>query len=571
MSGRRVQHLVVWGKSFQVRLYVPVDLQPVLDRKELRWSVRTREPSVAKTRALNATLAFQRLCDKLRLMKKLSVDEAREIAQAFYQKLADSYETPEPMHPADQDRYDHTQEQIVEEIVLDLGREISNQVYSGQVVTAAKAAVGQAGYDFPGDGTEAFRAICQGIARAQIEHAQYTLFRQQDLLSRYEPQDELFRGLQPAARTVMPGAQLQSIAIDEGLPLAVAIEEYKAHLAQDKNLAVTTTNEIDRYLTLMVELWGAETGVRTLTDEHVEQLYTFTRGLRSGAKQGPDGVAGMTTDDPAKRLSAKTSGKYFGHGKSFFKWMRKFGKTSVLLGEYVHPPTGNDEEPGRKPWSEDQLAEIFRSPLFAGHKSVRRLTSPGKRKSQNGLYWLFLLAFYTGMRLGEICQVRIMDVCLNEDVSHIDLTQGVSVKTKASARRIPLHPDLFHYGFDKFVLKRSKDPTKRLFFEVPLGAKGRLTQKATKLVNRYLVGIGVKPKGRSDVSFHSFRHSFRDAAVSSDVQTEIIDQLMGHAHGFKKTKYGVGAHLVALSKAVGKIDFGLPEDVRALLKANALK
>ena len=44
MSGRRVQHLVARGKSFQVRLYVPVDLQPVLDRRELRWSVRTREP-----------------------------------------------------------------------------------------------------------------------------------------------------------------------------------------------------------------------------------------------------------------------------------------------------------------------------------------------------------------------------------------------------------------------------------------------------------------------------------------------------------------------------------------------
>ena len=30
MTGRRVQHLVVRGKSFQVRLYVPADLQSVL-------------------------------------------------------------------------------------------------------------------------------------------------------------------------------------------------------------------------------------------------------------------------------------------------------------------------------------------------------------------------------------------------------------------------------------------------------------------------------------------------------------------------------------------------------------
>lgn len=47
MSGRRVQHFVVRGKSFQVRLYVPVDLQRALERKELRWSVRIRESKVA--------------------------------------------------------------------------------------------------------------------------------------------------------------------------------------------------------------------------------------------------------------------------------------------------------------------------------------------------------------------------------------------------------------------------------------------------------------------------------------------------------------------------------------------
>lgn len=48
MSGRRVQHLVERGRGFQVRLPVPVDLQQVLDRKELRWSVRTREPVLSE-------------------------------------------------------------------------------------------------------------------------------------------------------------------------------------------------------------------------------------------------------------------------------------------------------------------------------------------------------------------------------------------------------------------------------------------------------------------------------------------------------------------------------------------
>ena len=69
VSGRRVQHLVARGRGFQVRLPVPADVQCLLRRKELRWSVRTRDPKLAARRVLNATLAFHGLCDKLRRMK----------------------------------------------------------------------------------------------------------------------------------------------------------------------------------------------------------------------------------------------------------------------------------------------------------------------------------------------------------------------------------------------------------------------------------------------------------------------------------------------------------------------
>ncbi|OLF75268.1 hypothetical protein AWH62_05455 [Maricaulis sp. W15] len=45
---------------------------------------------------MNATLAFAQLCDKLRLVKGLSINDAREIAQAFYRKLAEGYRSPPP-------------------------------------------------------------------------------------------------------------------------------------------------------------------------------------------------------------------------------------------------------------------------------------------------------------------------------------------------------------------------------------------------------------------------------------------------------------------------------------------
>lgn len=65
------------------------------------------------------------------------------------------------------------------------------------------------GFQMPEPGSEAFRALCEGIARAQIENARFVLFRQGALLGNYQPQDELFQGASPQE----PSAQhLQSSA-----------------------------------------------------------------------------------------------------------------------------------------------------------------------------------------------------------------------------------------------------------------------------------------------------------------------------------------------------------------------
>lgn len=192
MSGRRVQHLVERGRGYQVRLPVPVDIQTVLGRRELRWSVQTCEPAVAKDRVLIATLAFRRLCDKLRRMKHLTVEDAREIAQAFYESLVQSYRSP----PAVADEaFDHDaghQAVLVEEFVSSLEVQVHSRDFSPAVVKTAEQRAVDGGFNPPSPGSDAFRALCEGIARAQMEHARFTLFRQRDMLTAYSPDDALF-------------------------------------------------------------------------------------------------------------------------------------------------------------------------------------------------------------------------------------------------------------------------------------------------------------------------------------------------------------------------------------------
>ena len=382
------------------------------------------------------------------------------------------------MHPADQDWLDHTQEQIVEEMVLDLGREISNQVYSAPVVTTARTVAGEAGYDFPSEGTEAFRAICQGIARAQVEHARYSLFRQQDLLKPYETQDELFRGgAKAASSSVLHVADV----IEVGLSLGEAIEKYVGAHASGPNA------------------WKSKTG------EEKE---------------------------------------------------RTFKMVQSLLG-------------ASRPFTTDELDQVFTSPLYAGFKSTNQRYLPGKIKRQDGIYWMFLLGLHTGMRAGELLQLAKSDVRLDEDVPYIDIRGDLDLKTEASVRQVPIHSDLLSYGLEGWLAARPKQAEERLFCEIKLGAAGHRTSAASKKLNGYLRRIEVKTA--RELVFHSFRHTFIDAARSSEVPKERYMEIVGHTDTSVTGGYGQGASLAALKKEMTKIEFGLSEATRTPLQSNVLK
>lgn len=99
MSRRRVQHLVRRNGTYQIRLPIPLKLQAAFDRKELRWSARTSDSRLASQRALEATLAFRRICDKLISMKGLNTDEAKMLAQRFYEELGVSSWLQKPVRP----------------------------------------------------------------------------------------------------------------------------------------------------------------------------------------------------------------------------------------------------------------------------------------------------------------------------------------------------------------------------------------------------------------------------------------------------------------------------------------
>lgn len=362
---------------------------------------------------------------------------------------------------------------------------------------------------------------------------------------------------------------MQSIAIQTDLTLADAIEAHvKAHMTGHAKWAPKTAEEKKRTFEIIKAILGTDLPITSITTDHVRTVRDFMQGLRARVELDPANPSAMQAKREADLLNPKTSAKYFGYVRALLRWLVAEGYPETEPGATIRlaTPKGGAKKAVR-PFTAEELNTIFNSPLYAGFKSKNQRHLPGAMKRQDGLYWMFLLGLHTGMREGELLQLSKSDVRVDDHVPHIDIRSDLDLKTEGSARQVPIHPDLFEYGLVAWLTQRPKIAEQRLFCEIGLGPEGHRTGAASKRLNAYLKRIGVKT-GR-DLVFHSFRHSFMDATRNSDVPYERAKQLVGHVDSSVSGGYGQGANLAALSKEMKKIDFGLADNVRALLEANA--
>jgi integrase len=138
------------------------------------------------------------------------------------------------------------------------------------------------------------------------------------------------------------------------------------------------------------------------------------------------------------------------------------------------------------------------------------------------------------MRLEEVCQLHQEDIKQVDGVYVIDVNDhdDKRLKTIASKRLVPIHPNLIDMGFLDFIKSRPKG---HLWIHLKKGRDG-YGRNLGSWFNKLIRKIGVaNPK----VSFHSFRHTFSNQLKQSDVQEERIAELLGHSNESVTTgRYG---------------------------------
>jgi integrase len=154
------------------------------------------------------------------------------------------------------------------------------------------------------------------------------------------------------------------------------------------------------------------------------------------------------------------------------------------------------------------------------------------------------MALFTGARLNELAPLTAADVITDAatDIVSInikeDQQQGRRLKTTASARLVPIHPDLTRIGFLRFVdwirsTGHEAGHEARLFPLLVPGPKGGFGEAWSKWFGRYKRGIT-----NSASVFHSFRHGFKDAARAARVSEDLHDALTGYTGSSVGRTYG---------------------------------
>jgi integrase len=196
----------------------------------------------------------------------------------------------------------------------------------------------------------------------------------------------------------------------------------------------------------------------------------------------------------------------------------------------------------RDAFDDDELLALLKQPLFTGSKNKMHVWQPGAYLVQSHIYWGFLICILTGMRPGEVGQIKCADIRTDGEFFYFDLrpfdaregrvaVQDLrNLKTNAAGRVIPIHPLLVELGlldrmnelldkgeerlFPEWECYLRKDGTRR--WSQPLSKSWQYVKKLLKL-------------SRADLTLYSTRHLMADWLDNDAIAQRTRDRILGHA------------------------------------------
>jgi len=198
----------------------------------------------------------------------------------------------------------------------------------------------------------------------------------------------------------------------------------------------------------------------------------------------------------SSKLSPHTLNEYLGAISGLLKWM--------IRNDYITAnPLDGAGCISKKKWEKD-------SPRALSQKEVAALLSAcGPRRT------VYMTAVLTGIRHGELKQLRVSDLDLDSETPGIKVRSTISKNGKE--RWLPVCGELLELLRE---VKASRSAGQNVFV---------MPKWKTLHLDLKRAGIPWRNEENRKVSFHSFRHTFCTAHLAAGTAPRVVQALMGHS------------------------------------------
>lgn len=233
-----------------------------------------------------------------------------------------------------------------------------------------------------------------------------------------------------------------------------------------------------------------------------------------------------------KGLAAKTVGqKYLGAVKAIYGVARAKRKLPLNPAANIKARTAKQVRTRSKGFTDDEAKAILSCALRAP-STLGKMTDLNKL----AIRWIPWLGAYTGARVGELAQLRKVDLFKHGGVTCIRITPEAGSVKSSAYRLVPVHPHLLDMGIEALFRDAT---TPHLFFTLtspdqdPADRAQAVSKRVAAWV-REVAGV-TDPVVRPT---HGWRHRLKTVGRDVDIAPEYLDAIQGHEDGRAASDYG---------------------------------
>lgn len=346
------------------------------------------------------------------------------------------------------------------------------------------------------------------------------------------------------------------------ITLKSAFENYISNTSISNNWSDSTFGLVRHVGRLMSMKFGDELDIKKIKRDDLLNFRNILLQLPTKLSQNSlykdkslDEIIVLAKDRP--KISKSTIKKYIVRISEFFKYCYDSDYIDKNPAVDLQINLNQDDVTNKNPYEDSDvntLLDIVSKIRLSGDTKSQRI-------SKDELFFITHIAAYSGMRLNEIIQLNTDDIVEKYNIvcfslnTKVDVKTGKSktLKTRNSARIVPIHSKLNSIGLFEFIESKKKLARK-------CGKAVRLFSCDNKDFSEYFrkkINTKVIKDGDKTRTFHSFRHTFINKLIQSGQRVEHIAALVGHEQQYKITMntYGEPVTPKILKDLVEEINF----------------